>query len=380
MLQPADGSEPIAKPVNKRNRRRQRQKMKKLQGQEDAERQAVSHPNKTADPIPGPSKEPARPMAKPGLSKKPVKEAKGVGKETGKGAASAKRARPNETQSPSGGPKRQKLNQSRGSKPASYAAAVKQSSNIEVAITSQNKRFVTREVATRIERFLEDKIDELALNDDPNIDRPAFCGRPLYREGGLRLFCANADTVQWLTESITSFPSNEPLVALKPGEVPNRVRIGILLPHLETDRTLVGRRFGVSNKWANVKQWLVHAMHQQVAHDATFLTLSVPEDIVPGIMERGRVLNYRLGAVYVKFRDDKGRYTDIPPGVQDTADKQATVATSTPLKAGPSSAGGESMDTGPNTETVELDEEELLGLKELQLVEKESHDGVPITD
>lgn len=314
------------------------------------------------------------PAGRPGMER-----SKGKGKDSAEGQANAKRVRPNETFSPKVNLKRQKLNQTRGTKPTSYAAAVATSGSIEVAVTTEARRFISRETATRIEEFLVGKIDEIAsgVTASSPSNGPLFRGRPTYREGSLRLICEDERSVQWVINSVEKFEHPERITALRPEEIPRRVHIGIVLPGLESDLTRVGRRLFISNPWADVQRWLAHGVHQQEKHSATFVTFSIPEDLVMEIMARERRLVYLLGSVYVKFKNPKGRYVSTPPGDEESPEPRE-VQTSTPKK-GLQQSEGASTSTQPAQTTAvteQMDEEELLAGVEMELGGEECQDGV----
>lgn len=233
----------------------------------------------------------------------------------------------------------------------------------------------------KIEEFLCAKIDEIAraatvTSPTPCIG-PRFRGRPTYKEGSLRLICEDEASVHWVTKKLEDFEHPEPITALKPDEIPRRVHIGIVLPGLETDLAMVGKRLFVTNPWADIQRWLAHGMHQQEQHSATFVTFSIPEDLVMEIMARERRLGYLLGSVYVKFKDPKGKYVSTPPGDEEPPEEKE-MPTSTPKKKGEEQGEGASTSTqpAPTPDAEQLDEEELLAGVEMELGGEECQDGV----
>lgn len=377
-----DGGAKRAAANAKRNKRRKEARLReRMQQQEGEGPELTAAISKEPAPLnPGSSVGEVGPTAKPRTA---GSSGKGMAKDLGRGnvggPANAKRGRPNETISPKVDPKRQKLSQSRGPKPKSYAAAVQASESKEIAVTSANRRFITRETAAEIEEFLLAKIDEMAgVATSASVGKgPMFRGRPTYMDGSLRLICEDDRTVTWVRTCLEEFSHPESIIALGPGEIPRRVRIGIVFPGLETDTTLVGKRLFISNPWANVRSWVMHSVHRQEKHSATFMVFSIPEDQVMEIIARERRLCYRLGSVYVKFRDSKGRYVAAPPG-NESAPALDEGATSTPQKAGEEQGEGAttSAQPAPIRKTVQLEEEELLAGVEMELEGEDCQDGV----
>lgn len=204
-----------------------------------------------------------------------------------------------ESETPTVDPKRQKMNPQSGT-----------DTKIVIGITTKNFRFVSPVLAAKIEQFLLDKIDIIALSKAKNKPRPVFSGRPRYQKGSFRLVCADEDTVQWVTNTVTTFENPDPLIVFHPNERSRNWSVGILLPTLETDFMLVMKRLQLANPWANTQEWLPSVLRPQGS--GTLLRCSVYEENVAAIVARNRKMSYRLGTVYVKFRDARGQYGTTP--------------------------------------------------------------------
>lgn len=43
------------------------------------------------------------------------------------------------------------------------------------------------------------------------------------------------------------------------------------------------------------------------------MVVSLPGDLVPVVLRKGRRFNFQLGMVYLRFRSKIGQYSDVPP-------------------------------------------------------------------
>lgn len=306
----------------KRNLRRKQVRRQRLLRQEgggpELQAPTLAEP---APPTPVTSAGPTKATTKSGPAGTPGTETvKGQGKVQVTGQANAKRVRPNENSKVD--PKRQQPSLTRDTTLESYAAEATATESTEVALTSAIRRFISRGTASDIEEFLIAKIDELPeIATSSSWSGPIFLGRPTYKTGRLHLICKDERTVQWLITNLAAFEHPDSIEVIRLGVSKWRVNIGVLLPGLETDVARVSKRLLISNPWADIKSWLVHGLERQERQSATFATFSIPEDVVPEIMARGRRLDYLLGSVYIKFRDSKGRYVTTPPSNEDAQKK-----------------------------------------------------------
>lgn len=195
-----------------------------------------------------------------------------------------------------------------GATPKTYAAAAK--SDLLATVTAINAGHLNREQAEEIQETLNNRLWSLVQARTSN--SPMFQGKPTYANGSIQLWCINVETMEWVKRNIdgNTLTSGVKVEVRKQSNLPRKVRCGILIPgQAETNRIGEARRY--FNPWAEVDRWLLHIAQKQTT--GTFIVVSIPEDLIPGILERGRHLCYMLGAVYVIFEEYKGRFTDIPP-------------------------------------------------------------------
>ncbi|CAH2087827.1 unnamed protein product [Euphydryas editha] len=230
-----------------------------------------------------------------------------VGKEA-KPAGSSKRARLDETVSPRGEHKRPKL--LHRPQPTSYADATK--TDPLVAVTSATTGQICAASVQLIQEKLQEKIlaDMTAARDE---EGPLFLGKPVYDGGVLKLWCSNLKTLDWLKTAVNDIvlPTGDRLTVKQMWEITRRVRCGILLPGVIKDTRAIGGVLRFQNPWAEVDRWLLHSLHPQTCE--TFIVVSVPEDLVPVLMEHERRLGFMLGSVYLKFQGPSGKFTESSP-------------------------------------------------------------------
>ncbi|RVE44760.1 hypothetical protein evm_010559 [Chilo suppressalis] len=286
--------------------------------------------------MPGPSRKLDRPKQK--------------GKGPAKTKSGAKRARLDETVSPRGESKRPKTTATETA-PKSYAAAAASSALIRCAVTSKTG-FISRPTAEQI----EEKLEEAFLQAAMSTERPAcmreglaFSGKPLYADGCLRFTCTNTATFGWFQQVVRDLHDSDlgELVVLRDDEIPKRVRCGFVLPKLwKHDQALLGKCLQIGNPDLTPERWLLNGIQQQPTIGATFVVVSIPEDIVPAILARGRRLSFMFGSVYLKFRDAKGKYVDTLPTSDPSAPLGAqTTANVTPAPPIPSTSSAGPTDT-----------------------------------
>lgn len=200
-----------------------------------------------------------------------------------------------------------------GATPKTYAAAAK--SDLIAAVTATNRGHLSREQAEEVQGALNTKLWSLvqARTGKP----PMFQGKPTYMNGSLQLWCMNAETMEWVKGNIDghTLTSGVKVEVRRQSDLPRKVRCGILIPG-QDEANKIGEALRYFNPWAEVDRWLLHIAQKQAA--GTFIVVSIPEDLIPSILERGRQLCYMLGAVYVKFEERKGKFTDVPPQSRKT--------------------------------------------------------------
>ncbi|KAI5643156.1 hypothetical protein NE865_04878 [Phthorimaea operculella] len=224
-----------------------------------------------------------------------------------------KRARTNETISPSGDQKKQKVDKSQTQPRQSYSEATKQ--DFAVAITKVNG-ILTQESADLILKDIMLKMISEGRVSTADDNGPVFRAKPSYAEGYLRLWGDDQKTVDWLrnTVSAMTLPSGEKLTVKTQAEIPKRTRVGILIPDpMDVWKEVkdIGHVLAWQNKWAQCERWLVQkAMKQEVGW---FLVVSVPNDLVPTLVAKRRCLSCLLGAVYIRFQGPGGKFYETPP-------------------------------------------------------------------
>lgn len=262
-----------------------------------------------------------------------------------KARATQKRARMNETVSPRGEHKKLRLEHSRP-QPASFADAA--GADLVVAITTETTGHLSPPSAELIQKALLQRIIAQAMEPATTGEAgPSFRGKPIVADGVLKVWCEDQRTLAWLKEAVSNIqpPTKEKLVVKRQIDIQKRVCCGLLVPGTWESASVIGRTLRYQNPWAKVDQWLFHNL---VERTDTFVVVSVPETIAKELHAHGRRLACGLGSVYVKFRDEKGKYgVELPPGPQPgdvaVAGSSATPSTGqTPVPATPSSfAGGE---------------------------------------
>ncbi|VVC92392.1 unnamed protein product, partial [Leptidea sinapis] len=244
-----------------------------------------------------------------------VLETKATGqseKESGQDKGKTKRARLDETLSPRGKPKKTRLTPAQDTRSTTYAgAASADKPKAELVITSATG-YITKETAAIVEKHLDDAFIATARKQIMTVEGPIFMRRPTYYDGSLRLYSEDQEAVEWTVGvcSELDLPGVGKLTVIDAKDIPKMVRCGICLPHEhDGDQVLIGVCLRLGNPWAQVERWRVHTIIPQ--GKATFV-VSIPNDIVQSVLERKRRLGYRLGAVYLKFQDAKGRFVDTP--------------------------------------------------------------------
>lgn len=300
--------------------------------------------------------------------------------------------------------KKQKLDSSRRAA-ISYSDIV--SNELCVAVMREDGRQLSEAQATTVKEYLSSCILEDAM--DPSKDfAPNFRGKPIIGDGALKLWCENAESLEWLRAALNRLPetAGPRLVVKKQSELTRRVRAALFLPECKTSVELTSLVLAKQNKWAMIPSWTVHTYTAQ-ADGSLFLTLGIPETVVPILLKNERRLGHNLGNVYVRFfaadgslqeeprltsREDAQPSAQAQPGPSCT--QPATVATTNPPNTEredttapapthsspkPSSSRGpaEVMITDADPRTVDWRQvEEELGVTEDE-DEGNQHDGDP---
>ncbi|XP_047986936.1 uncharacterized protein LOC125226847 [Leguminivora glycinivorella] len=229
----------------------------------------------------------------------------------------AKRARLDETISPRGDHKKQRMDASSGTadRPSSYAAAA--AADLTVAITNDRTGRLSQQDAVEVEKKIGEAIFQAAIETDLDTvaEAPAFSGKPSFVDGYLKLWCQDANTKAWLMKWLESatLQNGDRLVGKREDEMVRNTRCGILIPALEENLTKIGRVLNFQNSWALVRKWTLHQAIPLKKRACTLLLVGIPEDVVPVVLEKGRRLNYLCGTVYIRFQHSGGRFRDSPP-------------------------------------------------------------------
>lgn len=307
---PAKGV-PQQKPVlgSKAKRKLSSRQRRKLKERASASNVTPRNKEVKENPVAGPSGS-GRPTA--GEFKLP----RTVGKSTAQGVGTAKEAPAagkrdrDESSSPRGENKRQRLGTPIITHPEGYASAVK--ADLVVAVTEAQSGNLSSAQAGQVLEILHKKLLELARVAPEGTSSPLFQGKPTHVDGALQVWCTDSGTLTWLKTSIEgiTLPSGEKLVVKRPCDVQRRVRCGIVIPGAFETKD-IGTMLRFQNPWAQVRRWLLHRAVKQPRD--TFLVVSIPEDVVKALVERERRLGFMLGSVYVKFQGPRGKFTNIPP-------------------------------------------------------------------
>lgn len=300
----------------------------------------------------------------------------------------SKRTRLDDTVSPRGGHKKQKLDNTRRA-PASYAEVAQ--SNLQVAVVRTDGQHITEEQATLVKRYLERRILEDVKN--PSIDfSPRFMGRPTIAEGALKLWCEDEPSLGWLTEAIDRLPtvSNPSLRVIKQNELTRKVRAAIFIPECTNTLEDTSLVLANQNKWANIQSWSVYT-HSTQDNDILFVAVGIPENLIPEVMKRGRRLAHNLGNVYIRFYGKDGGLHDVPPSAhkpessvpepQPGPGATQSTATGGTEKSGPAtiphSSPIPSCSKPMEVTSVESEEESDLEVSEMEEEEGNQNDGDP---
>ncbi|XP_047990744.1 uncharacterized protein LOC125229847 [Leguminivora glycinivorella] len=286
----------------------------------------------------------------------------------------AKRARLDETISPRGDHKKQRMDASSGTanQPSSYAAAA--AADLTVAITNDRTGRLSQQDAVEVEKKIGDAIFQAAIETDLDTvaEAPAFSGKPSFVDGYLKLWCQDANTKAWLTKWLESatLQNGDRLVGKREDEMVRNTRCGILIPALEENLTKIGRVLNFQNPWALVRKWTLHQAIPLKKRACTLLLVGIPEDVVPVVLEKGRRLNYLCGTVYIRFQHSGGRFRDSPPEKTTAHEEEKARGEDNQL---------DSTATANTPSAMETDsaEHQTVDIEESVLLESEDEDGLP---
>ncbi|XP_063542709.1 uncharacterized protein LOC134756217 [Cydia strobilella] len=280
--------------------------------------------------------------------------------------ATAKRTR-EESFSPQGDNKKQRL-VSPSQPKASYAQAA--ASDLTIVITDAKSGKISAETSHAILRGLHQAIVVEARKNIVGARPPKFKGKPVFAEGQLRVFAEDEYSAAWSQRCIQSLTLPDiSLTAVRQSEMARRVKCGLLIPNINNssweDVRQAADGLKYQNEWAKVGTWSIIEILRQ--DQGWFVAFTIPEDLVPAFMERGRSLNCGVGNVYLRFRGPGGKYLDQPPTLQDStlrvtgAQVPSRQAPGTPGQS--KSASGEEVapPSMPKPTTAEPSEDELLG-------------------
>ncbi|XP_026323137.1 uncharacterized protein LOC113232584 [Hyposmocoma kahamanoa] len=177
-----------------------------------------------------------------------------------KSSTNAKRARLDETLSPRGELKRQKVE--RPAQSRTYAEAT--APELLAVITSVKIGYRRSPDSDIIQEALCERLSQGAEECSEEDVSPQFRGKPFYSDGSLKLWCQDKAIFQWLEDAISTIrlPTGEPM-SLKDGvEAPRRV-CGLLIPGQWEEARRIGHMLTWQNKWAEVHRWFVHRLQQR---------------------------------------------------------------------------------------------------------------------
>ncbi|XP_063365943.1 uncharacterized protein LOC134654433 [Cydia amplana] len=331
-------------------------------------------------PVPNKQDAAARPPPKGKGSTLPPKAGTSGGGPTGSAAdppkrrpgklarAAAKRTR-DESFSPQGDNKKQRLVSP--SQPLTYAQTA--ASDLTIVITDAKSGKITADHSNAILRGLHQAIVVEARKNIVGARPPKFKGKPVFAEGQLRVFAEDEYSAAWSQRCIQALTLPDiSLKAVRQSEMARTVKCGLLIPNINNSswedvrQAADGLRY--QNEWAKVGSWSIIEILRQ--DQGWFVAFTIPEDLVPAFMERGRSLNCGVGNVYLRFRGPGGKYLDQPPTQQGSTLRVTGAQVPSEQAAGTSeqskSVSGEKVapPSLPRPTIPELSEDELLGTGE----------------
>lgn len=233
----------------------------------------------------------------------------------------SKRTRMDDTVSPRGDRKKQKLDNTRRAPGISYADMVQ--SNLCVAVARVDSQQLTEEQATLVKRYLEKCILEDIKNPAKDFS-PRFMGKPIIAEGVLKLWCEDEPSLKWLSEVTAKLPKATcpELNIIRQSDLVKKVRAALFIPDCTNTLEDTSLVLAEQNKWAHLNTWTVYS-HSMQKDDILLLRLGIPEKLVPELIARERRLAHNLGSVYVRFMAEDGSLQDEPPMPRQTSESSA---------------------------------------------------------
>lgn len=222
----------------------------------------------------------------------------------------SKRSRMDDTVSPRGDHKKAKLDSSRRA-PVSYADIVQ--NDLCIAITGDDHKQLTVEQANAVKGYLEECIMDGARDPDSDFS-PGFRGKPIIADGALKLWCEDDASLRWVKSTIAAAAEiiGMKVTVKRQKELTRRIRAALFIPDCRRSVEDTGLVLNKQNRWAQINSWTIYS-HSKQSDNTMFLTLGIPENIVPLLMNKERRLTHNLGNVYVRFYAANGSLQDEPP-------------------------------------------------------------------
>ncbi|KPJ18216.1 hypothetical protein RR48_12064 [Papilio machaon] len=260
----------------------------------------------------GSGRRPPEPTTTSGKGTAPVKGK--APQRPGKETRAEKRALNNST-SPRGDYKKQKVERPSRPTAISYSDAV--SSDLKVAVTCARSGNLTREIATTFIKNMTQAMVKVAWKPEggSSDQMPVFVTRPTYVEGAIRVTCEDQLTLNWL-KGIAADPQmcqGNQLVVKPQVDLPRRVRCGMFVPDqfdILTDTRDIGRLLYRQNRWIDIKEWQFLDGEKQA--EGWFINLTIPETQIPTVLAHNRRLACTINQCYLKFLGKGGKYYETP--------------------------------------------------------------------
>ncbi|XP_052759379.1 uncharacterized protein LOC113514801 [Galleria mellonella] len=226
-----------------------------------------------------------------------------------------KRARPEDSVTPTGVGKKPKTNKPRTVRgtAASYAeaAATFIANELCVAVMMEPFSDMTQEQAEGIRKEIEDKLrDELMAEPDASLETEPndirFRGRAHFADGVLKTWCEDAFTLAWLNRTVQNMASpiaNSKLVVRPQSAIPKKVPCLLFVPGHTGDSVALRKLLARQNRNLNINSWTL--THERARSDppGTCLFFRVPETDVNLLKAQDRRLYYLMGNIYIRFLD-----------------------------------------------------------------------------
>ncbi|XP_063543396.1 uncharacterized protein LOC134751832 [Cydia strobilella] len=231
-------------------------------------------------------------------------------------AQAAAKRKPDESCSPKGDYKKQRLvSPSQPGVSKTQATA----SDLTIVITDAKSGKISADQSNAILRGLHQAIAEEARKNIVGATPPKFKGKPIFAEGQLRIFAEDENSAAWSQQCVKALTlPNISLTAVRQSEMARRVKCGLLIPNINNssweDVRQAADGLKYQNEWAKVGTWSIIEILRQ--DQGWFVAFTISEDLVSAFMERGRSLNCGVGNVYLRFRGPGGKYVDQPPTLQ----------------------------------------------------------------